>query len=992
MACRPWRLTDHWLLTGAVEFVLACKQTGVRPILGLEIDIRQPDGVFPLVLLAAGEHGWSNLCALSSRLALREEPQAPCKPSDLDTYPDLIALSGDQGDPQGNRLLELLQYFPARLYVELQNTDGRQIVRMQRLAETAGHLRLPIVACQPVYMLTPQQARFQRLLTAIRITCPLEKLPPQAVAPTGSYWLDEQTMAYRFQDFPQALENTREVAERCRAEIPLGSPYLPAVPLPPGLTASGFLRQKAEAGAQRLYGTLTPEIIGRLDHELEVIAGRGFEALFLIVEELLTFARCKGIPFSSRGSAASSLVAHCLGITSPDPLALDLYFERFLNPARSTPPDIDTDLCSRRRDEVIEHVFDTYGSERVAMVATINRFRPRSALADAAKAHGLQPQKIRELSTLLPHSFAYQRDEESADTQTPPFAEIAAAYPQFSVVFQDAEALLKLPRHLSLHPGGLVLTPGPLTERIPLMRSGSKGLLVTQLDLEPVESLGLIKIDLLGIRGLTVLGDVAAAIHSWRRSEYKNVLQVLEDIPLVDPATSQRIENGRTIGCFQIESPGMRATLRDIHARTPQDIMAALALYRPGPLQGGLRDAFVRRFKGEEEVAHIHPALEGLLADTYGVILYQEQVLRIAHQLAGLSLGDADLLRRAMSHFDPGKQMQLLKERFIQGALQKSKVPPETGAVIWDMMAAFAGYGFPKAHAASYAQVSWRSAWLKTYFPAEFMAAVLANWGGYYSQRVYLSEARRMGLIIRSPHINFSRRNFCVTYRADSSGSADISTLYMGLDQVHELSRRTQDNIIRQRPFRDLDDFLTRVDPRRQEAESLVKVGALEGLGLIPDLLARLRTGGEWHAGQMSLFQEITPVATDWTLVEKVAAQEQILGIGVDAHPLELARSIILSSGAISTLEAITRFGQRVTVAGVRQTSRRSRTTKGEWMLFLTLEDLEGTLDVVFFPDAYRRARTQLQQGSIFLVTGMLEKDPELGDLWLKAEKLAVIR
>jgi DNA polymerase III alpha subunit len=424
-----------------------------------------------------------------------------------------------------------------------------------------------------------------------------------------------------------------------------GVAHMPAVPLPPGLSAAEHLRRKAYEGARGLYGRLSARVRERLEHELQVIASMGYEPVFLIVDELLEYARRSGVPFSSRGSAASSLVAHCLGITSPDPLRLNLYFERFLNPARTTPPDIDTDLCSRRRDAVIQHVCDVYGAERVAMVGTINRFRPRSALGEAAKAHGLPAAEVRALVEQLPQAFWGVSRMTSAGEPALPFSELRGSHRSASTsVFDDAAALLKLPRHLSVHPGGVVVAPGSLTELVPVMRSGSKGVTITQFGLEAVEALGLVKIDLLGIRGLTVLGDVAEFIHQERSAEYPDLLAVLDSTPDDDPATAERVESGATIGCFQVESPGMRATLREIRARTPDDLMAALALYRPGPLSGGLKEAFVRRFKGEEKVEHLHPALTALLDETFGVILYQEQVLRIAHDLAGFSLAEADLL------------------------------------------------------------------------------------------------------------------------------------------------------------------------------------------------------------------------------------------------------------------------------------------------------------------------------------------------------------
>lgn len=959
-------LTDHRLLTGMIEFVSACKQEGIQPIIGLEIDLDSG----PLQLLATNMTGWSNLCRLSSTLALQEDPEKSCSLELLSHHVNgLIALSSAP-EP-------LVDIFPGHLYVALRTPD-----QAHELTSRARKLNLSTVVAPPIYFLSPDQARLQRTLTAIRLNQPMDSLPPSAMVPADSYFLSSQELERRFQDFPEALAATQEIAECCHFDLPLGGSLMPTVALPPGVTAAEHLRKKAFAGAQKLYGEITPDIQARLNHELDVIARMGFEPIFLIVEDILDFARERSIPFSSRGSAASSLVAYCLGITSPDPLRLNLYFERFLNPARTTPPDIDTDLCSRRRDAVIQHVFDTYGAERVAMVGTINRYRPRSALGDVAKAHGITPAKVRELANQLPHSW-WARFEERGDGKEPisPFAELRAVYPQYQAIFDDSEAILKLPRHLSMHPGGIIVAPGALTDLVPVMRSGGKGVVITQLDLEAVEALGLVKIDLLGIRGLTVLGDVAEFIQQNQPERFTTPLAVLDSTPSDDPATSARVEHGETIGCFQIESPGMRATLREIHAKNEDDIMAALALYRPGPLSGGLKDAFVRRFKGEEKIQHLHPALAPLLEETFGVILYQEQVLRIAHELAGFSLAEADLLRRAMSHFDPGKKMQELERKFVSQAQEKSGVHTEIGEHVWELMAAFAGYGFPKAHAASYAKVGWRSVWCKEHFPAEFMAAVLANWGGYYSQRVYLSEARRMGLRVRPPHVNYSGTNFQVR----------DGTLYMGLEQVKELTRRTIERIIRLASFSSLDDFLTRVDPRAQEAENLAKVGALEGFGTIPSILRRLQSGG-WQRDQMSLFGWTDSNEEDWTLEQKVQAQMEILGASLDAHPLELAAGKIKAAGALTILEVVERIGRRVTLAGVRQTSHRSRTAKGDAMLFLTLEDLTGTLDAILFPDAYRNAKSLVSSSAPLLVSGVMEMDVERGEPYLRVEKVGLLK
>lgn len=961
-------LTDHNLLTGTIEFVTACREAGIQPIIGLEIDLERG----PLHLLATSLEGWSNLCRLSSALALRDDPDQPCPINVVSTYSsDLIALARVPS--------QLKDIFSGRLYINLH--DPSQAISLSNLARQQG---LPTVVAHPVYYSKPKQAVLQRTLTAIRLNQTLTTIPIESLAPADAWFMGPQEVELRFKDHPEALAATIEIAERCNFDLPIGKPQMPIVPLPVGITATQHLRNKATEGAKKIYGEITPTIQTRLDHELEVIARMGFEPIFLIMENVLNFARQTGVPYSSRGSAASSLVAHCLGITSPDPLRLNLYFERFLNPARTTPPDIDTDLCSRRRDSVIQHVFDTYGTDRAAMVGTINRYRPRSALGDVAKAHGLEPARVRELANQLPHAFwvRFEGSEEGKDPPSP-FAELRAAHPSqtYQAIFDDAEAILKLPRHLSMHPGGVIVAPGRLTDLMPVMRSGGKDVVITQLDLESVEALGLVKIDLLGIRGLTVLGDVAEFIQESQGDQYPTSLAVLNLTPASDPAASNRIEKGETIGCFQIESPGMRATLREIHARTEDDIMAALALYRPGPLSGGLKDAFVRRFKGEELVKHIHPSLAPLLDETFGVILYQEQVLRIANELAGFSLAEADLLRRAMSHFDPGKKMQELERKFVQEAQAKSGIPIETGERVWEMMAAFAGYGFPKAHAASYARVGWRSAWCKEYFPAEFMAAVLANWGGYYGQRVYLNEARRLGLKVRPPHVNYSQHNFIVKKLTDS----DERALFMGLDQVKELTHRTIGRIIQLAPFTSLDDFLTRVDPRVQEAENLTRVGAMDGLGKIPSILKRLQDGG-WRQNQMSLFGWTDSNEEDWTLEQRVNAQMDIVGASLDAHPLELVSEKI--TGAITTLDAAERIGRRVTVAGVRQTSRRSRTARGEMMLFLTLEDLQGTLDVILFPNVYHVAKSFLDSSAPLLITGMMEMDSERGEPYMKAEKL----
>jgi DNA polymerase III alpha subunit len=410
--------------------------------------------------------------------------------------------------------------------------------------------------------------------------------------------------------------------------------------------------------------------------------------------------------------------------------------------------------------------------------------------------------------------------------------------------------------------------------------------------------------------------------------------------------------------------------------------MAALALYRPGPLRGGLRDAFVRRFRGEERVEHIHDSLSELLEDTFGVILYQEQVLRIAHELGGLSIAQADILRRAMSHFDPGGVMQTLRNNFIQGAKRRRNVPSETAERIWEMMAAFAGYGFPKAHAASYAQLAWNSAWCKTHFPAEFMSAVLGIGGGYYSQRVYLMEARRLGLQINPPHINHSNHHFRVIYPQGQP------VLHMGLNQVRDLTQRTISSIIEKRPFKSLEDFLIRVDPQKKEAQHLIMCGALEDLVIIPQALERVEH--KRPPGQMGLFSSQANI-DDWSIEQKIQAQQEVLGVSLAISPLEQYADQIQSQGAVSTLEAQSMVGEKVIVAGMRQTWRRFKTRSNETMCCLNLEDLEGSLSVVIPPKLYRRYHNQLHEPGPFIIEGVVESNSKDSRIRLMAQRLDLL-
>jgi len=974
-------LTDHYSLAGAVEFDSACRKAGIQSIFGLEVDlaalsIRQP-GNHRIILLAQDEQGWSNLCSLSSTLNLNLPPANPASLDILNAHSlHLLALCAAQDDGSDKLLQALAEVFLGRLYVALSNPDGRQQIAMERSAFLASRLGLPVAAVQPVYTLDPGKADLLKTLAAIRRNTPVNSLRTEALPPPGSVLLSAEQLRLRFRDFPAALAAAEEIAQRCAFSLPLGRPNFPAVPLPENTSAIQLLRSKVESGAVERYGRMTPAIQARLDHELEIIGQLQYEPIFLIVDEIIRFARRQGIPTSSRGSAASLLVAYCLGITNPDPISLNLYFERFLNPARISPPDIDTDICSRGRDKVIRHVFEVFGHDQTAMIGTINRFRPRSAITDVAKAYGMTPSQAHDLSRTLPYSFFYRMDDGEGSAPSP-FHELAATHqdPLYRSAFRDAEAILNLPRHFSIHAGGIVVGPGRLGEIIPLQRSGAHNTIITQMDMESVQAFGLVKIDLLGIRGLTVLGDVAEAVQSWRKVHYATPLQVLDEIPLEDQVTSDLILSGHTIGCFQIESPGVRATLREINAHSPDDIMAALALYKPGPIKGGLREAFVKRFKGQEPVEHLHPLVAPILEETYGIILYQAQVLRGAQP--GRCRPAAARHQPFRFQYRPGRHPPAL----CQGSSRKPSNPRRNMRAV---MEPDGGLCWLRA-AQSPCCFLWAGrleiCLAEGTFPGRIHGCRAGELGRVLQP---VNECRRMGLIVKPPHINHSTVQFSAAYPQGEP------VLYMGLDQVRDLTRHTQEKIINGRPFYTLDDFLARVDPRQKEAENLASVGALEGLGAIPALLQRI-SGGKWISQQPGLFN-IEEAAADWRPDEVMLAQQEILGISLSAHPLELHVDKIIQAGAITTLQAQEKIGEKVSVAGIRQAAHRVRTSKGEAMLFLTLEDLEGSLDVMILPDLYRRIKNMVYDMAPFIVSGVLEYDEVRGEPLLRADSFRQLK
>jgi DNA polymerase III subunit alpha len=982
-------LTDHNALYGAIPFHDLCRQAGIRPVIGMELSLV---GGHSVVLLAEDQDGYRNLCRLSSALQTApEREEAARRGAGWDLLArhagGLIALSGGkQGEIEklvradesvealrvAGRLSEI--FGRDGVFIELQLQESEDMRVAVRLAMVARRAAIPCVATNNVHYVHPEDRERYRVLAAIRTLTPVNQPPPGRPLVPNAHFLSTAEMSSRFDHFPSAVQQSISIAERCQVEFPEGQLLFPWIDLPAGREAIDHLRCLAAAGLESRLGDVSPDMTDRLEHELTLIGELGYATYFLVVADVVQFAHRAGVPISSRGSASSSLVVYSLGISDVNPMDHDLYFERFLSHARKEPPDIDIDLCSLRRSEVIDYVYRRFGADRVAMVCTFSRLRARSALREVAKAYGISDERVDYLARQLPHMHPGMLSEVE-DAQDRMLAGLSDPVERNAV--QISRQLDLFPRHLSVHAGGIVIGPGPLTDWVGL-QSSAIGHVITQADGKTVERLGLIKIDLLGIRGLSVLQSAGEHVRELHDPSFD-----LARIPDGDEATGRLLAAGETIGCFQIESAGMQNTCRQLQVRDTPGLIAAISLHRPAPLRGGLKLTFVRRFVGQEAVEYFHPALQPILAETLGVILYQEQVLRLAHEVAGMSLERADTLRRAMTRFRSAEEMSGLREEFMRGAWTVSGIPGKTADRIWSQMQAFAGYGFPKAHAAGYAVVAYRCAYMKAHYPAEFMAARLGDRGGYYPRRFYVSEARRMGLTIRPPHINHSLRDFALEY--DAAGQP---VLWMGLDQVRDVTRSTIALTIEERersPFASLEDWLQRVHPRRKEAGHLVRVGALDGLGggrrkMLRDL--------EWSAREVGAGQMILPQfavledgeEADFSRQEVLKAEEELLGGVVSEHPMARFLPRVAAFDPVSSQRLVEYAGREVVVAGVRVTAWRHRAKRGGIMLFLTLEDTDGLIEVVVFPDVYERTRRRLSRRGPFVVWGRVQPPRDEGN------------
>ncbi len=982
-------LTDHNRLTGAIRFYDAAKKSGVKPIIGAEVDM---EGGFHLTLLCRDMAGYSNLCRLLTAMHCGKRGAGPAATRSLLAahHGGLIALSGCRlgeipsllckGDRRGAELAAgfYREVFGEDFFVELARHPAREGTPQSfLLADFARSRDIPAVATNNVHHITLRDYRVRELLKAIGLIVPVAHLPgPRTVE---QYFKSPAEMQRLFKDFPGAAAMSMEVASRCNLELELGRPRFPKFDLPPDETAAGFLRRLAYDGTERKYSKLTPELSARLDMELDTIGKLGFCGYFLVVWDIVRWARARGIRCQARGSAVDSLVVYALDISNADPVHYDLLFERFMHPLRNEPPDIDLDIDRRRRDEVRDYIYQKYGAENVSCVATISTYMARGAIRDAGKAlqvpqsvieeacqgiHWLSASKLLEKAAALPElrdSTVYKR-------------------PELQEFFRLCAAIGHFPRHLSVHLGGLIIGDGGLCDLVPLEPS-SGGDIISQYDKDDIERLGLVKMDLLSLPTITVIEQ---AVHSIK--ENRGIDIDIDSIARDDPAPFAMLREGKTIGVFQLESPAQREMAGRLLPQNFDDIIVSLSLVRPGPLKSSMDKVYLARRHGREPVGYQHPDLEGALGETLGVILYQEQVLRVAHDLAGLSYAEADGFRRAMTHDRTHEEMDKMRLSFINSAMRKD-IKRGVAEEVFGQLAAFAAYGFCKAHAAAYAILSYQTLWLKCHYPAEFFAALLSNQPmGYYPPRVLAAESRRSGAAVLPPDVNKSSGLYTV------EGDA----IRVGLGQVKGISHEAVASIIQQRSrsrFTSLRDFVLRVDAGQPVVENLVKVGAFDAFGSRCEMLAELtgllqykrRTCPHNQLPQTRAGLKTRPYIFDNPSVgadlqvrppesgkESLLAEREILSLDLSAHPLDFCN---LGEGftRIKDLPDLP-TGQAVKIAGSVIRYQTPPTRTGKRVVYIIMEDGSGVADVTVFGDVQEKCGSVLFRAGWMEVRGKIQR------------------
>jgi error-prone DNA polymerase len=939
-------LTDTNGLYGTIHFVEEARQAGLRPILGAELITDRHRAV----LLAKTPEGYANLCRVLS--ARHCEPSFDLIRTVADHRTGLILLTDDE-----QALHVWSEESREDLYVEL--TPGPL---MHGTLACSRRMHLSPVVTNRVHFIRPEEFAIHRLLRTIALNTTLSRLPADACCAPTHWLMPPAAMRAQFPHVPEALDNTVRIAEACHTDWSFRETIFPTFRRLSNDEAFALLREKSYEGARRRYGTISPETRRRLEHELALISRKGFAHYFLIVEEIVRQApRTCG-----RGSVAASIVSYCLEITHVCPIRHKLFFERFLNPGRNDPPDIDIDFPWDERDDIIERVFEHYGTRRAAMVANQNTLGLRASIREVAKVYGIQPAEIGRVSSLIMRrkEFLWFDETPTAQVWADRLSKDLRLTEPWPLIIRSAVQVQNHFRHLSVHCGGVVIVPEEIRRYVPV-EIAAKGVQVIQWEKDQTEEAGLVKIDLLGNRSLAVIRDALAAIA---RNTGRTIDYTAWD-PLADPATQDLIRQGDTIGCFYIESPATRLLLKKLwggmpaEQRTRLDVFDYLVMVSSlvRPAANHFVDEFIRRAQGHSYTPW-HPRLESILEETHGIMVYQEDVTKVAMALADFSVEDADQLRKVLSKKHKAKQLRDYYRQFCEGAARNG-VSAHIIALIWNMILSFVGYSFCKPHSASYAQVSFKSAYLRAHYPAEFIAAVISNQGGFYSSFAYLSEARRMGLSILLPDVNAS--DWVYTGRG--------RLVRMGLMQVNTLPESLGKRIVEERNkegrFRSFQDFLDRVKPEPAEARTLVQAGCCDSLAgdlTRPALLWRL------YAGEH--IRSPLPIPEDYPPPIKLAHERDTLGLLASRHPLELYTDALQRLPHIPGSAMARYVGQPVTMVGWLITEKFAETKQGLPMEFATFEDTTALYDATLFPDVYRRCCHLLSTDYPFVLRGLVEE------------------
>jgi DNA-directed DNA polymerase III PolC len=978
-------LTDTNNLYAAVHFYREAVRVGIRPIFGSEITSNNSDTEQRAVVLAKDGHGFSEVCRIISDRQLCSDFSLPERLKQCSDHVVIISSSGEV-------LCEVAsERGDMDLYVELTRFgDGAEY----RALEFARHYGLESVATNRTFFIHKQDWGTHRLLSAIRTNRTIETLPQGSIVSPEAWMKTSGEMVRLFDDFPDAVRNSTKISEMCDVSLTLGEVKFPPFDLPSGEAPAPFLNKLAHKGLHKYYRQVTATALNRLRYELKVINDLSMAPYFLIVWDIVREAVSRNIPTVGRGSAANSLVCATLGITEVDPIKHNLYFERFLNPERTDYPDIDIDFPWNRRDEMLDYVFEKYGQENVALISAHVHFKGRSIIREVGKAIGVPIPEIDTFTKKLPHFSSMSQLEEAREV-IPECRGLPLEDEPYRSIIKLGKKIEGFPRHLSIHCGGIVISPSPITDFIPLQKT-PKGFIITQYDMYPVEDMGLLKIDLLAQKGLAVLSDTVREVEE----HYGTKIDFNDIDPTQDNKTCSMVREGRTIGCFYIESPGMRNLLQKLGVENFDMLTAASSIIRPGVAESGMMKSFIDRHNGKEKVRYLHPKLEELLKETFGVMIYQEDVIKVAHAIAGMTLGEADSLRKCMSKKRDWEDMENYRNRFISGALSND-VPANVANEIWRQVESFAGYAFCKAHSASFAVVSYQTAWLKAHYPAEFMAAVLSNQGGFYDTCAYVEEARRMGIKILLPDINRSEYEFAAEQIEPTNGKRNA--IRVGLMQIKGFSDSNIQSVIKNRntkPYASLIDFLQRATIDESEANSLIRCGAFDELGKTrPHLLWQLlffrqRNGLNSSPYKEAFFPEFhscseeniewLPSFSQYDMREKLFSELECMDLTVTDHLLSLYSQATAKLAETASRTGIPFIpannlaqyaGKLVSTQGWLITAKRTRTSKNEVMKFLTLEDTTASYEVTLFPSIYRRFGPLLNGRGPFSIKGRVEMD-----------------